>query len=165
MRILGIDPGLASVGWGLIVYPEGGPADVQWGTIKTLAGAPMPGRLREIHDGVADVIRDLRPDAISVEELFFATNVKTAITVAQARGVIILATSESSVDVAEYTPLQIKKAVTGRGKASKSQVQKMVAHLLGLKEIPRPDHAADALAAALCHGHGLKMNRLTGMVR
>jgi crossover junction endodeoxyribonuclease RuvC len=165
MRILGIDPGLASVGWGLIVYPEGGPGDVRWGAIKTPAGTALPSRLREIHDAVAQVIHDVRPDAISVEELFFATNVKTAITVAQARGVIVLATSESGVDVAEYTPLQIKKAVTGRGKASKMQVQKMVAHLLGLKEIPRPDHAADALAAALCHGHSIKMNRLTGMVR
>ena len=165
MRILGIDPGLAAVGWGLIVYPEGGPADVQWGTITTAAGIPLPSRLREIHDGVAQLIRDVQPDAISVEELFFATNVKTAFTVAQARGVIVLATSESGVEVAEYTPLQIKKAVTGRGKAGKTQVQKMVAHLLGLQEIPRPDHAADALAAALCHGHSLKMIRITGLGR
>jgi crossover junction endodeoxyribonuclease RuvC len=160
MRILGIDPGLASVGWGLIVHPEGGPGDVRFGEIKTRAGRSMASRLLLIHDALRDLIADLRPEAVSIEELFFATNVKTAIVVAQARGAAILATAESGVAVAEYTPLQIKKAVSGRGGASKQQVQKMVAVLLGLKEVPHPDHAADALAAALCHAHTLKTSRL-----
>jgi crossover junction endodeoxyribonuclease RuvC len=161
MRILGIDPGLASVGWGLIEHPLGGPDAVQWGCFKTPAGGNMADRLTIIHDKVRDIISEMRPDAVAVEELFFATNVKTAIVVAQARGVILLATAASKVAVHEYTPLQIKKAVSGRGGASKEQVQKMVAALLALREIPRPDHAADALAAALCHAHTLKIRRLS----
>lgn len=162
MRILGIDPGLAAVGWGLIVHPEGGPDAVRWGSFHTPAGQATAQRLRHIHDALRDLIAELRPEAIAIEQLFFATNVKTAMAVAQARGVIVLATAESGLDAAEYTPLQIKKAVTGRGGALKPQVQKMVAVLLGLREIPRPDHAADALAAALCHAHTLKMSRLLG---
>ncbi len=160
MRILGIDPGLASVGWGLIVYPEGGPADVRWGQIKTSACQSAPKRLQKIYHELRTLIRELEPEAISVEELFFATNVKTAIVVAQARGAALLATAESGAEVFEYTPLQVKKAVSGRGGASKGQVQKMVAALLGLRELPRPDHAADALATALCHGHTVKADRL-----
>ena len=162
MRILGIDPGLAAVGWGLIVHPAGGPDAVRWGALHTPAGQATAQRLRHIHDALRDLIAELRPEAIAIEQLFFATNVKTAMAVAQARGVIVLATAESGLDAAEYTPLQIKKAVTGRGGATKPQVQKMVAALLGLREIPRPDHAADALAAALCHAHTLKMARLIG---
>jgi crossover junction endodeoxyribonuclease RuvC len=162
MRILGIDPGLAAVGWGLIVHPEGGPDAVRWGALHTPAGQATAQRLRHIHDALRDLIAELRPEAIAIEQLFFATNVKTAMAVAQARGVIVLATAESGLDAAEYTPLQIKKAVTGRGGALKPQVQKMVAVLLGLREIPRPDQAADALAAALCHAHTLKMSRLLG---
>jgi crossover junction endodeoxyribonuclease RuvC len=165
MRILGLDPGLASVGWGLIVYPEGGPRDVRWGTFHTPASDPLPQRLDQIHRAVAALIAEIQPDAIAIEELFFATNVKTAIVVAQARGVLVLATARSGVEVAEYTPLQIKKAVSGQGRASKNQVQRMVAHLLGLTEIPTPDHAADALAVALCHGHSVKMQRMTGVRR
>ena len=162
MRILGIDPGLASVGWGIIDHPAGGPDAVRWGALHTPAGQATAQRLRYIHDALRDLIAELRPEAIAIEQLFFATNVKTAMAVAQARGVIVLATAESGLDAAEYTPLQIKKAVTGRGGALKPQVQKMVAVLLGLREIPRPDHAADALAAALCHAHTLKMARLIG---
>ena len=162
MRILGIDPGLASVGWGVIEYPNGGPDSVAWGSVRTKSDVPLPMRLRTIHDAVAALIEEHKPEAISVEELFFATNVKTAIVVAQARGVIVLATAHSGVPMHEYTPLQIKKAVTGRGQARKEQVQKMVAALLGLAEIPRPDHAADALAAALCHAHTLKSERVLG---
>ena len=165
MRILGIDPGLAAVGWGLIVYPEGGPGDIRWGQIKTPATHALPRRLRHIHDSLRRLIDEERPEVIAVEQLFFATNVRTAITVAQARGVALLATAERDTDVVEYTPLQIKKAVTGRGNATKGQVQKMVATLLGLREIPRPDHAADALAAALCHGHTLKTDRLIRLAR
>ncbi|MBN1866371.1 crossover junction endodeoxyribonuclease RuvC [Candidatus Sumerlaeota bacterium] len=160
MRILGIDPGLAAVGWGVIVYPKGGPDLVRWGQIKTPAGKPLSLRLRRIHESLVELIEKERPEVVAVEQIFFATNVKTAITVAQARGVALLAAAETDTPVAEYTPLQIKKAVTGRGNAGKAQVQKMVATLLGLREIPRPDHAADALAAALCHGHTLKSDRL-----
>jgi crossover junction endodeoxyribonuclease RuvC len=160
MRILGIDPGLAAAGWGLIVHPEGGPGDVVWGRIKTTPDATMAGRLQKIFHSIQDLVRELKPEVVVIEELFFATNAKTAIVVAQARGAAILATAESGVPVFEYTPLQIKKAVTGNGRASKEQVQKMVATLLGLREIPRPDHAADALAAALCHAHTIKTNRI-----
>lgn len=165
MRILGIDPGLAAVGWGLIVYPEGGPGDVRWGTITTTPDEPLPLRLQKIHHGVRDLVAHLCPDAVAIEEIFFATNVKTAISVAQARGVVILAMADSGVEAAEYTPLQIKKSVSGNGRASKSQVQKMVATLLALRELPRPNHAADALAAALCHGHTLKTRHLIGRGR
>ena len=165
MRILGVDPGLAAVGWGLIVYPEGGPADVKWGRLSTSPRQSTPQRLQKIYHGLRDLIRELKPEAVSIEQLFFAANVKTAIVVAQARGAALLATAESGVEVVEYTPLQIKKAVSGRGRASKAQVQKMVATLLGLSEIPRPDHAADALAAALCHGHTLKADRLIRLSR
>lgn len=163
MRILGIDPGLAAVGYGLIVYPEGGPADVKWGAIRTPAGEATAQRLRTIYRTLQGLIREMKPDVVSIEELFFATNVKTAMAVAQARGVAVLATAESAVEVAEYTPLQIKKAISGNGRATKMQVQKMVSILLGLKEIPKPDHAADALAAALCHGHSVKATRLIKM--
>lgn len=160
MRILGIDPGLAAVGWGIITYPEGGPGDVEFGSIRTASKRPLGERLVKIHDELIELIERTEPEAVSVEELFFATNVKTAITVAQARGVALLAAAHAGKTLAEYTPLQIKKAVTGRGGASKKQVQQMVAVLLGLKDIPRPDHAADALAAALCHGHTVKARRL-----
>jgi len=165
MRILGVDPGLASVGYGLIVYPEGGPDQVHWGEIKTSPSQSTPERLRVIFESLRAVIRELKPEAVSVEELFFAANMKTAIQVAQARGAALLATAESGVQVAEYTPLQIKKAITGQGRASKSQVQKMVSVLLGLREIPRPDHASDALAAALCHGHTIKADRMMRLAR
>jgi crossover junction endodeoxyribonuclease RuvC len=164
MRILGIDPGLASVGYGLIVYPEGGPEDVTWGTITTPSTQDTAQRLHTIYHTLQNLIREHKPDVVSIEELFFATNMKTAIAVAQARGAAILATAESGVEVAEYTPLQIKKAISGQGRATKQQVQKMDSVLLGLKEIPRPDHAADALAAALCHGHTLKSSRLMKLI-
>jgi crossover junction endodeoxyribonuclease RuvC len=160
MRILGIDPGLASTGWGIILHPEGGPGDVKWGTITTPATQPFPQRLSHIYHALQDVIRREKPEAVSIEQLFFATNVKTAIVVAQARGAAVLATAESGIPVFEYTPLQIKMAVSGNGRASKEQVQKMVAVLLGLREIPRPDHAADALAAALCYAHTMKTEML-----
>ncbi len=160
MRILGIDPGLAATGWGLIVYPEGSSADVQWGAIRTKAGEPLAARLKLIHDSLQAVIAEHKPETVSVERIFFSRNVKTAIIVAQARGVALLATAESAAEIVEYTPNEIKKAVTGRGGAGKPQVKKMVAALLGLTEIPRPDHAADALAAAICHGHTLKTDRL-----
>ncbi len=165
MRILGIDPGLASVGWGLIVHPEGSAADVSWGVIKTEAGTEMAQRLQIIHRELSELMDRLQPEAVAVEELFFSRNVKTAIVVAQARGVALLAAAAPGVAVAEYTPNEIKKAVSGRGGAGKSQVQKMVATLLGLSEIPHPDHAADALAAALCHAHSLKTARLLAAAR
>lgn len=165
MRILGIDPGLAAAGWGLIEYPRGGPETVLYGAVRTKADLETPARLQELYQAIQAVIAETKPEAISVEQLFFATNVKTAIVVAQARGAILLATADSKLPIYEYTPLQIKKAVSGRGTANKSQVQHMVAMLLGLKEIPRPDHAADALAAALCHGHSLKARRVEGLSR
>lgn len=165
MRILGIDPGLASTGWGFIIHPEGSAADVSWGVIKTDSAMEMAQRLRIIHRELGDLVARLQPEAVVVEEIFFSRNVKTAIVVAQARGVAVLAAALANVPVADYTPNEIKKAVSGRGGAGKGQVQRMVATLLGLNEIPRPDHAADALAAALCHAHSLKTARLLRAAR
>lgn len=165
MKILGIDPGLANTGWGIIVHPGGGPDDVRWGDIKTPSSQPLPQRLQHIFHSIQNLIRAEQPDMVAVEQLFFAVNAKTAMVVAHARGAAILATAESGVELHEYTPLQIKMAVSGNGRATKEQVQKMVAVLLGLREVPRPDHAADALGAALCHAHTLKTRMLERLTR
>ena len=158
MRILGIDPGLADVGWGIVESDGAGrpPRHVAHGVIKTRAGEPMARRLDIIYRELQRVIDEHRPEEVSIEQLFFATNVKTAIVVAQGRGVAILATAGARLPLAEYTPLQIKLALVGYGNAAKQQVQMMVKAVLGLKEMPKPDHAADALAAALCHLHSMR---------
>jgi len=153
MRIIGIDPGTATTGFGVIDYGRGRYALVDAGVITTPAGQPMPERLVTLHRELAEVLRDTRPEQAVVEQLFFATNVTTAITVGQARGVILLALAQAGLIAAEYTPMQIKQAVTGYGGARKPQIQEMVRVLLGLPEIPRPDDAADALAAAITHAH------------
>lgn len=157
MKIMGIDPGLADVGYGVIAWDERArtAGHVAHGVIRTPASDPPARRLQTIYAELRALIAEHRPDAVAVEQLFFARNVKTAMAVAQARGVAILATAESGAPLAEYSPPQIKLALTGQGRAGKRQVQLMVRALLNLKEIPRPDHAADALATALTHLHGL----------
>ena len=149
MRVMGIDPGLATTGYGIIDRDDDGYSLVEAGVIITPAKEPVPQRLKTIYDGVQELIAEFQPDELAVEELYFAKNVKTAISVAQARGVILLAAH--GLPVMSYTPLQVKLQITGFGRAVKGQIQGMVTRLLGLSEPPGPDDAADALAIALCH--------------
>ena len=151
MVILGIDPGVATVGFGIISETGGMPTPVRFGVISTSAGMRLALRLTQIHDDVSELIKTFEPDAIAVEELFFNTNLKTAISVAHGRAAAILAGEELGVPMYEYTPLQVKKAVAGYGRATKTQVMNMVRRLLVMEQDPRPDDAADALAVAICH--------------
>lgn len=152
ITILGIDPGTATMGWGVIRLEGNRLRYVQHGAITTPAAWEMPRRLGRLFDGVTELLRGYRPEVMAVEELFFNTNVTTAITVGQARGVALLAAYKAGVqDITEYTPLQVKQAVTSYGRAEKRQVQEMVRSLLNLREIPRPDDAADGLAIAITH--------------
>lgn len=157
MVILGIDPGIAIVGYGLIVSERGNFSLIDYGVIRTPKDESTPVRLAMIEEGLIKLIERYKPDCIAIEELFFANNVRTAITVAEARGVILLTAVKNCGKLYEYTPLQIKQAITGYGKADKLQVQTMVKMMLKLKAIPRPDDAADALAVALTHGQTNKM--------
>ena len=150
---MGIDPGTATTGFGVIECHHGRYTFVDAGVITTPAHTPMPDRLVTIHEELAQVIRDTQPEVAAVELLFFATNVTTAITVGQARGVILLTLAEYGLIPAEYTPMQIKQAVTGYGGAKKPQIQDMVRTLLALTQIPKPDDAADALAIAITHAN------------
>ncbi len=161
MIILGIDPGLATVGFGILNSDGQRMSPVNYGIISTPAGVPLPRRLTMIYADVQELIRTYRPDAIALEELFFYRNVTTAIDVAQARGVALIAAANAVSDsqIFEYTPMQIKLAVCGYGHADKGQVQRMVTRLLGLASIPRPDDAADALAVALCHSQSARMGQ------
>lgn len=156
MRIMGIDPGLASVGYGLIDHDGTRSHLLASGCISTRPGELLPVRLRTIHDALVALIEEWHPQVASIEQLFFCTNVRTAIAVAQARGVCLLATARAGLEIAEYTPLQVKQGVVGYGKASKLQVEKMVKAILGMQELPQTSHAADALALALCHAHTQK---------
>ncbi len=153
MRILGIDPGYAIVGYGVVDYNKNKFKMIDYGAVITDAGVPFEIRLEKVYDGICEVIDKYSPEAISIEQLFFTTNQKTAIMVAQARGVIILAAMKKQVPVYEYTPLQVKQSVVGYGKAVKNQVMEMTRVILNLEKIPKPDDAADALAIAICHGH------------
>ncbi len=153
MIILGIDPGYAIVGWGVIEYSGSKFRTLGYGSIQTPAGIPIVDRLELIFKGMNEIIEKYKPDHIAVEELFFNTNTKTAIVVAEARGIILLAAKLAGVKIAEYTPLQVKQAVVGYGRAEKKQVIIMVTSLLGLKAPPKPDDTADALAVAVCHAH------------
>jgi crossover junction endodeoxyribonuclease RuvC len=161
MIVLGIDPGTASTGYGLVREdPDGSLALVAYGVIHTPARQPMPERLLELYKGLHELILLHRPSAAAVEKLFFQSNARTAISVGQARGVALLTLAQASLPVAEYTPLQVKSAVTGYGAAAKDQVQQMVRALLNLPHIPTPDDAADALAVAICHLHSYRINAL-----
>lgn len=151
MRIIGIDPGTGILGFGVIdVDSRGSISLVDAGVIRTPVKEDDAVRLETIFDELSDIIMQNKPTVMSVEKLFFAQNVTTAMTVAQARGVVLLLGQQNKLDLHEYTPLQIKQAITGYGKADKKQMQEMVKVLLGLKEVPKPDDAADALAAAIC---------------
>lgn len=151
MIILGIDPGYAIVGYGVV--DTNGMRPISYGAIRTEAGIPIEDRLSEIYDNMTELLRTFRPDHVAIEKLYFNTNEKTAINVSQARGVIVLACVKCGVKVYEYTPLQVKMSVVGYGRAEKQQIMDMTKRLLGLKKTPKPDDAADALAIALCHAN------------
>ncbi len=151
MRILGIDPGYAIVGFGVLDADRGQARLVRCGAINTPAGVAMPRRLLQIQEDMETLIRDFSPDVMAIEELFFNTNVTTAIGVAQARGVILATAARLGVHIYEYSPSQVKIAVVGYGKAEKHQVMEMTKRILGLSAVPKPDDAADAVAIALCH--------------
>lgn len=162
MRILGIDPGYAIVGYGVIEFSGGKYYALDYGAITTDANTPFPVRLQQIYNGLISVIIRNNPDEMSIEKLYFQNNQKTAIDVAQARGVTILAAQMSNIPINEYTPLQIKMAVTGYGQAQKPQVMEMTRRLLKLEKVPKPDDTADALAIAICHAQcsGTKLRNL-----
>ena len=151
MRILGIDPGYATIGFGVVEAERGQVHMVTYGAITTPAGLPLSRRLYQISTDMEDLIGQVKPDVIAVEELFFNTNITTGIAVAHGRGVILCSAEKCGIPLYEYTPSQVKLAVTGYGKAEKHQVMDMTKRLLKLKSVPRPDDAADALALALCH--------------
>lgn len=151
MRIIGIDPGTGILGFGIIEVVKTKPVLVDAGVIRTPVKEDDAVRLLTIYDELTDIITQTKPDMMSVEKLFFARNVTTAMTVAQARGVVLLTAMQNKLPIHEYTPMQIKQAITGYGKADKKQMQEMVRLLLDLPEVPKPDDAADALAAALTH--------------
>jgi len=156
MKILGIDPGTVAIGLGLIEYQNKKATLVAFDCLTTNPKETTAERLNDLHQKLTKFIKKHKPEIITVENLFFFKNLKTVIKVSQARGVILLAASQQKITVYEYTPLQIKQALTGYGRAEKNQVQHMVKAVLGLKEIPHPDDAADALAAAICCAHSLK---------
>ncbi len=157
MRILGIDPGTGILGFGIIEIKNRRPQMVDAGVIRTPVKEDDAIRLETIFDELTDIISANKPDVMSVEKLFFARNVTTAMTVAQARGVVLLCGRQAGLPIFEYTPMQIKQATTGYGKADKKQIQEMVRVLLGLSEIPKPDDCADALAAALTHANSMSV--------
>lgn len=160
MLVLGIDPGTATTGYGLVRYRAGREILVDYGTIRTPSTMEMPLRLCTINKGLDHLLQQFNPDVVVIEQLFFQKNTKTAITVAQSRGVILMTAAAAGYPIAEYTPLQVKQAVVGYGKAEKKQVQLMVQQLLAMKNLPKPDDAADALAIAICHIHSYKINAL-----
>jgi crossover junction endodeoxyribonuclease RuvC len=161
--ILGIDPGTATMGWGVIRQEGNRLSYLQHGAVTTPSQWEMPRRLGRLFDGVTELVKGYRPETVAVEELFFNTNVTTAITVGQARGVVLLAAYRAGIEVAEYTPLQVKQAITSYGRAEKRQVQEMVRSLLRLREIPKPDDAADGLAIAVCHAFSSRISGKVGV--
>jgi crossover junction endodeoxyribonuclease RuvC len=161
MLVIGVDPGTAITGYGLVRDDEHGKlVAVDFGVITTLSNLPMPERLLQLYQRLRELLSRFHPESGAVEKLFLQRNVRTAISVGQGRGIALLALAEAGISVAEYTPLEIKQAVTGYGGAEKMQVQQMVKYLLGLSEIPRPDDAADALAVAICHLHSARTQSL-----
>ena len=161
MLVIGIDPGTATTGYGLVrENRDGSLTAIDYGVVLTPAKMPMPDRLLELYRKLSEVLLLHRPDSSAVEKLFFQRNVRTAISVGQGRGVALLALAEAGLSVAEYTPMEIKQAVAGYGGADKNQVQHMVRAILNLDDIPRPDDAADALAVAICHLHSAQVRSL-----
>ncbi len=153
MRILGIDPGTATVGWAVLEQIKGKTEPLAYGHISTSKDLPLQKRLQEIRDDVTEIVKQYQPDTTAMEELFFFNNQKTAISVAQSRGALLLTLADFGLTIAGYTPLQVKQALTGYGQADKQQVQRMAKEILHLKTIPKPDDVADAIAIALCHIH------------
>jgi len=160
--VLGIDPGTAITGYGLVREDDEGLTLVRCGVITTPADQLLPQRLQAIYRGLAAIIGQHRPDQVAVEELFFSRNVRTALSVGQARGVVLLAAAEADLPLHEYKPLEVKQTVAGYGGADKRQVQEMVRMLLNLEQVPEPDDAADAVAVAVCHIHSARMRALIG---
>jgi crossover junction endodeoxyribonuclease RuvC len=162
MVVLGIDPGTANTGYGVVARHGGRLVALDGGVIETAAGLDQGARLAEIHARVGAVLDAHRPEALAIEDLYFGTNARSAFAVGQARGVVILAAGQRGLPCCSYTPQQVKGAVCGSGRAGKGQVQRMVQALLGLGELPRPDHAADALAVAICHANGAALRAAAG---
>lgn len=161
MIIMGIDPGFAITGYGIVKYEGNKFSALDYGAVLTKASEPFAERLLRLDEKLDELIRLYAPDTISVEELFFNKNIKTAIMAAHGRGVALTAAARSGAKTFEYTPLQVKQAVVGYGRAEKAQVQQMVKVILNLPAIPKPDDVADALAVAICHGHSYKLGQLT----
>ncbi len=166
MRILGIDPGYAIIGWGVLSYERGRFTPLDFGAVTTPAGMPFGERLERIFNEISAIIATHKPQALAIEKLYFKNNQKTVIEVAEARGVLLLAAQQAGIPVFEYTPLQVKSAVTGYGQAQKPQVMEMTRRLLRLPQVPKPDDTADALAIAICHaqtgGTALKLRIAQG---
>lgn len=160
MRVLGIDPGTATTGIGVVDYEQGREKLAYYGTIRTSPDLEMPLRLLQIHQKLDEILHQYQPDAVAIEELFHQKNAKTVITVAQARGVLLVTAAAQNIEIGEYTPLQVKQAVCGYGNADKKQVQLMVKQILRMENIPKPDDAADALAMAICHLHSYRMRNI-----
>jgi crossover junction endodeoxyribonuclease RuvC len=158
--VLGVDPGTATTGYGVVEETDGRLRAIDYGVVSTPAGEPLPLRLQTIYAELRRLARLYRPSSGSVEKLFFSRNVRTAMGVGQARGVALLALADAGLEIREYTPTEVKQAVSGYGRADKLQVQRMVQTLLALDEIPRPDDAADALAVAICHLQGVRLTEL-----
>ncbi|MBZ4645529.1 MAG: crossover junction endodeoxyribonuclease RuvC [Clostridia bacterium] len=158
MVILGIDPGIAIVGYGIIKYEGNKFTVIDYGAVTTAPSMSLPERLKVIYRETEGLIDTYHPDVVTVEELFFNKNVKTALTVGHGRGVAILAAANKGLNIYEYTPLQVKQSVVGYGRAEKAQVQQMVKVILSLTAVPKPDDVADALAVAVCHAHSANMN-------
>ncbi len=162
MFALGLDPGTATTGYGLVrLDPDGSLLAVKYGVITTPKNTPAAERLLTLYDQLQDLLHEHKPETVAVEKLFFQRNVSTALAVGQARGVMLLASARAGLEVYEYTPNEIKQAVAGYGSAGKRQMQEMVRVLLALDDIPRPDDAADALAVAICHLHSARLLHLT----
>ena len=160
MRIIGIDPGTAITGWGVVEGDGDELRPVAYGAITTAAGTPLPRRLQIIYRELTDIIAQWQPESSAIEELFFSKNAKTALAVGHGRGAAMLALANADLPIAEYKPLEVKQAITGHGGADKQQMQQMVKLLLSLDDIPRPDDAADALAVAICHLHSARLRML-----
>ncbi len=160
MRILGIDPGIGRVGWGIVRTENGELRMENCGCIETSKVLSVELRLKEVYEQIVQIIREYKPDAVAIEELFFNTNVTTALTVGQARGVLLLAAAQHNLQIAAYKPQEVKIAVTGYGRATKGQVGQMVKTILKLSKVPTPDDTADALAIALTHAFSYKVHML-----
>lgn len=160
MLVLGIDPGTATTGWGLVCREDDTLTLVDYGTVSTSPDTALPQRLQTIYRELGEIVTHHQPSAVAVEKLFFNKNVRTAMAVGQARGVVLLAVADAGLPFHEYTPLEVKQSVCGYGRASKEQIQKLVQMLLGLDSIPQPDDAADAIAVAICHIHSSRLEAM-----